>query len=161
MSLITYSVTPLVPVENTRHYSQLVIEDQKFNFWEFLNLPFWNQMQIAAFMLLRKCGAIKERHWRETSISFKRFNTDDICETIETHVIAYINAFGQDPKAILVGPDVHRQLLSMPQLNYQLEYQLIRRGNLSVAGIRVILVPHLRGFAVLPDLGFNSLTISQ
>jgi hypothetical protein len=155
MSRITYQVTPLVPVEHTRRYGELVIENQKFDFWEFLNLPFWDQMQIAAFMLLRKRGAIKERHWRETSISFKEFNTDDIYETIERHADAYINAFHQDPAAILVGSDVHHQLLSSPQINYQMEYQLIRRGNLSVAGIRVILVPHLRGFVVLPDLKYD------
>lgn len=152
MSRIAYPVTPLMPVEDIRRYSELTIEDQKFDFWEFLNLPFLDQMQMAAFMLLRKRGVIKKRHWQEISISFKEFNTDDICETIEKHAIAYINAFGEDPAAILIGPDVHRQLLSSPQIAYQMKYQLIRHGNLSVAGIRVILVPHLRGFAVLPNL---------
>jgi hypothetical protein len=152
MSRIVYPVTPLMPVKDIRRYSELTIADQKSNFWEFLNLPFLDQVQMAAFMLLRKRGAIKDRHWQETSISFKEFNADDICKTIEKHAIAYINAFGEDPAAILVGPDVHRQLLSSPQISYQMDYQLIRRGNLNVAGIRVILVPHLRGFAVLPNL---------
>jgi hypothetical protein len=152
MSQIAYSVTPLMPVEDTRRYSELTIADQKFNFWEFLNLPFLDQMQMAAFMLLRKRGAIKERHWQETSIGFKEFNTDDICQTIEKHAIAYIEAFGEDPAAIFMGPDVHRQLLSSPRVSYLMDYQFIRRGNLSVAGIRVVLVPHLRGGFLSPDL---------
>lgn len=155
---IVYTVEPLRPVVDTRRHSELTgeltIEKQRFDFWEFLNLPFMIQIQTLAFMLLKWRGLIKNqyRNWQETSIEFKQFDADSISKTIEGHIDAYINFFGVCPVAILVGQDIHEQLFCDPLIQYLMQYSFARNNQMSVCGIDVILVRHMRGFVLLPDI---------
>lgn len=157
MGRIAYSAEPLIPVIESRRYNELVAHAQRFNFWEFLNTPFFDQVQILAFWFLKRRDVIEERSWKEETLTFREFETDCIYQTIEKHAIAYINAFGQDPAAILVGPDVHHQLFSTPQISYQMMYQYGQGREIHVCGIKVIMVRHLRGFVVLPDLELDGM----
>lgn len=121
----------------------------KIDFWEFLNSSIQSQLNLACLWILKQNGWIKKESFFKENIEFKTFNTSSIEETITKHAIAFINEFGEEPALILVGMDVHDQILNSPSIRYQMNYQYGWRRVINVAGIQVSLLSTIEGFVLL------------
>lgn len=152
---LLYVAQPLKPTVIKTGGSKIAIKNLQFDFWSFLNSNIFKQLEILSFMILRKRGVIYAESWKDVNIEYKHFETDSLEETITKHAIGFINAFGEEPEAILVGFDIHNQLMSSPSIVYQQQYRYGWRHSIHVAEIKVILVLTMEGFLLLPKKTWN------
>lgn len=149
--VITYSVEPLIPIETFEYLNELIIPDLSINFWDFLNLGFKDKLNAIAFKLLSKSNLISTRHIKSSpQISFKTFDTGNIYNTIQRHLIEYLNVYGVEPTVIIMGEDIHHQLLLGPELRYNLNVEYGKNGSQKFFyGVEVRLVRNMKGFVIL------------
>lgn len=149
---IMYEVEPIAAVTTIDRIVDHRIDEIKPSLWRFLGLPVGKQLEAIAYRFLEKRGKIRIYNYSKATIGYKTLETDDLHKTIEKHAIHFYNTFGRKPAAILMGHDCHNQLLNCPAIAYQMTYNYGLQGKIMVAGITVILSPHLKGWFLMPAI---------
>lgn len=148
--LMKYTIDSLEPLRKRLITDELLIEDRKWDFWTFLNMPVIQQFEQLAIQWLKRQKLFIKKE--QEVITFKTFNTDSIIKTISEQVINYIRHFDESPKYIIIGPDVHEQIFMEAAQFYRQEIFYRKDGRDYLMAINVIMVRHMQGgFLLMPD----------
>jgi hypothetical protein len=146
---IIYHVSPLIPVTELSVSHEFVADDQRVSFWDFLNTPFQQQLNVLAFLWLRRKCIIRDYEKVTYTTEYREFYADSLTQTLNKHVLAYINHGGSSPKAIFMGRDEHCQLELEYGYSLPYSFDIMHNGdNIRYPDIPVYIMPNLNGFFI-------------
>lgn len=146
---ISYTSEPLVPTYQVESVTEFTARDLSMSFWDFLNSDVKVQLDVLAFKLLYSTGVIRKKRSQFETVKYQTFDTDSIIETVSRHILAHMRHTGNEPMHVIVGCDIHKQLLRR-ELQYSMNFSYMRDSqHLTVMGIKIRLMPNMNGFVIL------------
>jgi hypothetical protein len=153
---INYTSEPLVPTYQIEHVTEFTARNLSMSFWDFLNSDVRVQLDALAFKLLYSTGVIRMKRSQLKTVKYQTFETDSITETVYRHILAHIIYTGDEPMHVIVGYDIHKQLLQR-ELQYSMNFSYTRNSqHLTVRGIKIRLMPNMNGFVILDKWSLKS-----
>lgn len=105
---------------------------------------------LARILKMVEEKPIEERAYREIVV-----DQDDFAKTIWEHVARYRDQNGENPHAVLMGPDYYRDLIGDIRyaFDFRCEFRYAHRYERNgFMGVRIFCLPWMKGMLCVPDL---------
>jgi hypothetical protein len=108
----------------------------------------WLQRLCFSFLRWRGCFSVEDR------TDFKRhiINPGDLLERILRQDSSLLEFYHRRGERLLIGAETMAELMQQPRINQYMDFSAEYRHDRMICGLKITVVPHMRGLLVLPRL---------